>query len=238
MKISVIVPAYNEEKYLPRTLEKIKAGLATLDCICEIIVVDNESTDKTKQIAEDFGAKVFTESEHNIAQVRNAGARNSSGDVLIFVDAVTLVPAEVFQEIASVMKNEKCFGGAAAVDYENFERKWMKFYLLGWRFWGMIFNMKQGAAQFCRKVSFLRIGGYDETVFMGEDVLFYWKLSRFAKQNGAFLHFIKNPKVLTSARRFDRMSLWKTFLLTHPIFILLTSRKKSFWKDWYEKPTR
>lgn len=238
MKISVVVPAYNEENYLPATLERIGVALANYAGDSETIVVDNESTDKTAQIAESFGAKVVTETKHNIATVRNAGAKNAGGDVLIFIDADTLVPESLFRVIADAMTDEKCFGGAAAVDYEQFQRKWMRWYLLGWKFWGTLFDMKQGAAQFCRKAVYEKIGGYDETVYMGEDIMFYWRLSKFAKRHNARLFFIENPKVITSARRFDRMSLWKTLLLTHPLFILLTSKKKRFWRDWYEKAIR
>ncbi len=238
MKISIIIPAYNEENYLPATLEKIGASLKDAAFEAETIVVDNESTDKTKQVAESFGAKLFTEFEHNIGKVRNTGAKNATGDVLVFVDADTLVPETLFGKISVFMEDEKCFGGAVAVDYEQFERKWMKYYLLGWKFWGTVFNMKQGAAQFCRKSVFEKLGGYDETIYMGEDVMFYWRLSKFARRKNGYLSFIENPKVVTSARRFDRMSIWKTLLLTHPLFILLTSKKKKFWRDWYENATR
>ena len=238
MKISIVIPAYNEEKCLSATLKKISAALMNVDCDTEVIVVDNESTDETAQIAKDFGAKVFAEKVHNIATVRNTGAKNAGGDVLIFVDADTLVPEKLLQKIADQMKDKKCFGGAVAVKYEEFERKWMNYYLLGWRFWGNFFNMKQGAAQFCRQSIFDELDGYDETVYMGEDVMFYWRLSKFAKQKGGRLHFIENPKVTTSARRFDKMSVWKTLLLTHPLFILLTAKRKKFWRDWYEKAIR
>jgi glycosyltransferase involved in cell wall biosynthesis len=238
MKISVIVPAYDEEQYLPETLGLIGKGLSIAACPSEIIVVDNDSHDGTKRIAESFGAKVFLEIEHNIAKVRNTGAKNSNGDVLIFIDADTHVPETLFKKIVSIMEDGKCFGGAVAVDYEDFERKWMKYYLLGWKFWGTIFNMTQGAAQFCRKTVFERLEGYDQTIFMGEDVEFYWRLSKYARRNNGYLRFVKHPKVKTSPRRFDKMSLWKTFLLTHPIFIRLTWRKRSFWKDWYEKAVR
>ncbi len=172
------------------------------------------------------------------SRVRNTGAKNSTGDVLIFIDADTLVPDTLFHKITVVMEDEKCFGGAVAVGYEGFERKWMRFYLLGWAFWGKFFNMAQGAAQFCRKSIFEELEGYDQTIFMGEDVEFYWRLSKFAKRNKGYLYFVEHPKVITSTRRFDKMSLWKTFLLTHPIFIRLTWRKKSYWKDWYEKAVR
>jgi glycosyltransferase involved in cell wall biosynthesis len=238
MKISVIIPAYNEEQCLPETLKRIGEALAIAPCSSEIMVIDNDSQDGTKRVAEIFGAKVYTEKEHNISKVRNTGAKNSTGDVLIFIDADTLVPHALFQKIAAVMEDEKCLGGAVAVAYEAFERKWMKLYLLGWKFWGKVFNMKQGAAQFCRKFAFADLGGYDQTIFMGEDVEFYWRLSGYAKRNKGYLHFVEDHQVMTSSRRFDKMSLWKTFLLTHPIFIRLTWRDKSFWKDWYEKPVR
>ena len=238
MKISVIIPAYNEEQYLPRTLELIGKALSIIAHPFEVIVVDNDSQDKTKQVAENFGAKIVPEKEHNIGKVRNAGAKNSTGDVLIFIDADTLVPETLFQKITAVMEDEKCFGGAVAVEYEDFKRKWMKYYLLGWKFWGKFFNMAQGAAQFCRKSVFTELNGYDATIYMGEDIEFYWRLSKYARRNNGYLHFIEHPKVKTSARRFDKMSLLKTFLLTHPIFIRLTWRNKSYWKEWYEKAVR
>jgi hypothetical protein len=136
------------------------------------------------------------------------------------------------------MKDQKCLGGAVAVDYSTLRRRWMRLYLLGGKFWTTVFNMKQGPTQFCRQSVFKKLGGYDTTIFMGEDVEFYWRLSKFASLNRGYLHFIEEPKVLTSGRRFDKMSLSKTFLLTNPIFIRLGWRKRSYWKDWYEKPVR
>lgn len=154
MKISVVIPAYNEERALPKTLEFIGLALKTADCDSEIIVVDNDSRDKTKQIAQDFGARVISEKEHNIGQVRNTGAKNSSGDILIFIDADTLVPEMLFQKIICAMEDEKCLGGAVAVEYEDFQRKWTKYYLMGWAFWRKFFKMAQGAEQFCRQSVF------------------------------------------------------------------------------------
>lgn len=238
MKFSIIIPAFNEESYLPATLGKINESLADFRELFEVIVVDNASGDKTAQIAADFGAKVVSELEHNIAKVRNSGAKTANGDSLIFIDADTFVSSEVLVKIAETMKDENCFGGVVAVDYQQFQRKWVKFYLRGWTFWEKVFNMKQGAAQFCRKTVFHAVGGYDENIYMGEDVEFYWRLSEFAAQNNGYLAFIENPKVVTSARRFDKMSVWKILLLTHPFFIFLTMRKKRFWRDWYDKAVR
>jgi len=238
MRLSVIIPAYNEEKYLPETLERIVAALSVAECDSEIIVVDNESADKTREIAEGFGAKVIRESVHNIGKVRNTGGKAAVGDVLVFVDADTLVPDVLFRKIAGAMEDEKCFGGAVSVEYGELKRRWMKFYLLGWKFWEKVFNSKQGATQFCRADAFHEIGGYDENIYVGEDVEFYWRLTKYARQNKGRLFFIESPKVKTSARKFNLMSLWKILVLTNPLFILPAAKSKRFWKDWYEKPVR
>lgn len=238
LALSIIIPAYDEEDCLPETLRRIGKALAIAACPSEIIVVDNDSRDGTARIALDFGARVLQETEHNISTVRNTGAKHSTGDLLIFIDADTQVSESLFQKILAVMEDEKCCGGAVAVEYERFQRKWVKYYLAGWKFWGTVFNMAQGAAQFCRRPVFAKLDGYDATIFMGEDVEFYWRLSKFAKRNKGYLYFVEDPKVVTSARRFDKMSFWKTLLLTHPIFIRLTWRRKFYWKDWYERAVR
>src|SRR5215204_5514260 len=153
MRLSVIIPAYNEEKYLPETLERVVKALSNTDRASEIIVVDNESEDKTREIAESFGARVVSESVHNIGKVRNTGGKNASGDVFVFVDADTLVPETLFREIAAAMENPDCYGGAVRVEYGEFARKWLKYYFMGWQFWEKILNTKQGATQFCRRAA-------------------------------------------------------------------------------------
>jgi len=235
---SVIVPAFNEELYLPETLKHIQTALAALKFSSELILVDNESTDATAAIASSQGARVISESEHNISKVRNAGAANSRGDVLIFIDADTRVPEPLFQRVAEVMEDETCLGGAVTVEYEAFQRKWLKYYLAGWKFWDRFFNMKQGAAQFCRRSVFDQLRGYDEGIFVGEDIEFYWRLARHARKNGGRLNYIRDLKVRTSARRFDKMSLAKILLYTQPLYIYLNWRKRQVWDDWYQNTVR
>ena len=238
MQLSVVIPAYNEEQYLPQTLTRVTNALDVAGYPSEIIVVDNDSYDQTRTVSESFGARVISETKHNISRVRNTGAKHAVGDVLVFIDADTLVPETLFKKIAEAMIDERCFGGAVSVKWGELERTWMKLYLLGGKFWTTVFNMKQGAAQFCRKSVWEKLEGYDETIFMGEDVEFYWRVSRFAKRNSGRLYFIEDLQVTTSARRFDKMSLWKTFLLTNPMFIPFAWRKKKWWKDWYEEAVR
>ena len=84
----------------------------------------------------------------------------------------------------------------------------------------------------------LAFGKKDEQIFLGEDIDFYWRLTRYAKKNGGTLNFIEEPAVTTSTRRFDEMSLWDTMVLTHPIYILINWRRSKPWKKWYDGSVR
>lgn len=234
--LSVIIPAFNEEAYLPATLGALQEAAKGL--LVELIVVDNGSTDRTRAIAIEYGARVVPELVHNIGRVRNAGAWTASGATLVFVDADTLVPKTLLQAILTEMQRGECAGGAVAVDYSVLKRRWMRLYLRGWKFWGRVFNMKQGAAQFCRREAFTALGGYDESIYVGEDVHFYWQLSRWARQNRQRMAFLDRPKVVTSARRFDQMGVVKSLVLTHPLVIWLFWKKPDIWRDWYVRLIR
>src|SRR5262245_54297804 len=98
MNLSVIIPAYNEEKYLSGTLEAATVALLSMPD-AEVIVVDNQSTDSTREIAESFGATIVDEAVHNIARVRNTGSVAATGEVLVFLDADTTVAPGVFERI-------------------------------------------------------------------------------------------------------------------------------------------
>jgi hypothetical protein len=98
--------------------------------------------------------------------------------------------------------------------------------------------MAQGASQFCRCDAFVSLGGYDEALYMGEDVDFYWRLRRLAKQRGGYAHLISDLQVTPSPRRFDRWSAWQILVWINPIFIGLFRRRKSVWHGWYEHPVR
>jgi len=238
MPVSVVIPAYNEEKYLPRTLEALEAALTNLPGT-EIIVVDNESTDATREIAESHRAKIVNEHEHNIGRVRNTGGIAATGDVIIFLDADTLVAPGLFEKIDKRMSDPRCIGGSVAVEYEpHYQRPWMRFYLGLALLVGRLAKIRQGALQFCTREVFRELGGYDTTIYVGEDIEFHWRLDKVARDRGAFTTFIEEPKVLTSSRRWEKMGLFRMLILTHPITIFLAWRMPSFWKDWYEDAVR
>jgi glycosyltransferase involved in cell wall biosynthesis len=236
MKLSIVVPAYNEEKYLPKTVAALKDALRSISDH-EVIVVDNESTDATRPIAESCGARIVMESEHNIAKVRNMGAEAANGEVIVFVDADTIVRSGVFEKILESMSSDKCVGGSVRVEYERARRTWVRFFMLSWLFWARFTTMRQGALQFCRADVFHELGGYDDTIYVGEDIEFHWRLDKLARERGGFTSFIETPMVLTSSRRWDKMGLRMLFI-GHPVTIFLGWRARFLWKDWYENAIR
>jgi len=101
--ISFIVPAYNEEALIGRTLEALNRAAQGIGEPYEIIVADDASSDRTTAIAETHGTHVVRVNLRQIAGTRNAGAREATGDKLIFVDADTVVTNEVVRASIDAM---------------------------------------------------------------------------------------------------------------------------------------
>ncbi len=241
MKLTIIVPAFNEEAYVGPTLDSIQAAEAKLrsasDVDVETIVVDNNSTDSTAAVARAKGATVVLEPVQGIARARNTGARHADGDVLVFVDADVNMPDPLLAAIHEAMSDPACVGGGVDVDYRP-KRLSVRLYLRASRLLGRLSGMAQGATQFCRKNVFEQVGGYDEKAWIGEDVDFYWSLKRYAKRTDGSVRFIRNPRVQPSSRRFDKWPLWKILVWTNPLFISLFRRRKRFWAGWHSHTVR
>jgi glycosyltransferase involved in cell wall biosynthesis len=110
VKISIVVPAFNEEKFLAETLAHIKtasAAFAQIGWEYELIVYDNNSTDRTAEIARSAGAIVVFEPVNQISRARNSGAAAATVDWLVFVDADSHPSAYLFADTAKEIQSEK-----------------------------------------------------------------------------------------------------------------------------------
>lgn len=237
MLLSVVIPAFNEERWLRKTLSHMAEAIVGCRCGVELIVVDNGSDDLTADVAKTLGATVVHDPVHNIAHVRNVGARSAHGDVLVFVDADTVVPKEFLDRIAEVMSDHTCLGGGPDVVH-RVNCRVLSAYFGAWRWIGLRLGMAQGAAQFCRSSAFGILNGYDESQFMGEDVDFYWRLRTLSRKTGGHLKFLDDIRVFPSPRRFDNASIWQTLIWTNPVFIWPLRKKKGVWTAWYVRPPR
>ena len=241
MKLSIILPAFNEEAYLASTLDSIQAAAThlrtTSNVDIDMIVVDNNSEDETAAVARGKGATVVHEPVQGIGRARNTGARHAEGDTLVFIDADVIAPPTLLQAIHTAMSDPSCVGGGVDVDYRP-QRLSIRLYLRAWRLLARLTGMVQGAAQFCRKGVFEKVGGYDEKAWIGEDVDFYWRLKRFAKAEHGAARFIRSPRVRPSCRRFDKWPVWRILIWTNPLFIALFRRWKAAWGGWYSDAVR
>src|SRR5262249_33485309 len=110
--ISFIVPAYNEEALLGPTLEALTDAGSALGEPFEIVVADDASTDRTVEIARAHGTRVITVHNRQIAATRNAGARAARGELLLFVDADTVVSRAVVRGAVEAMRAGAAGGGS------------------------------------------------------------------------------------------------------------------------------
>ena len=197
--LSIVIPTFNEEEHLRQTLEKV--GRIPHG---EVIVVDGGSRDSTAEIAEEWGAKVI-QSKPNRGRQMNLGAREASGDMLLFLHADTLLPENYSEFIQEALVDPKVAGGAFAWKVEPstpflryLERN------VAWR--TKIFRMPYGdQAYFVRASLFREMGGYADIPLM-EDVEFIRRLRKVGK-----LAYIPQP-VVTSPRRYQKRGPVRTAL--------------------------
>jgi len=202
--ISFIVPAYNEEHELSKTLAAIRTAASGAAQPYEIIVVDDASTDATPKIALRAGAKVIPINRRQIAASRNAGGRVAQGEYLFFIDADTRIDrAHVSGGIAALEGGYA--GGSARVAMDGFVTVWGRMLLRGFASVYFGLNLGAGAFLFTTRRNFDSTGGFDEQYFAGEEVYFSIAL----KKLGGF-KVLREP-VVTSARKL-RMYPAKDFL--------------------------
>jgi glycosyltransferase involved in cell wall biosynthesis len=122
--VSIIIPALNEEKYLPRLIKSIKHQ--TYEDI-ETIVVDNLSTDETASVAREMGAVVITVAEKNLSLVRNKGAEKARGETLFFIDADSLIENSYVEKLVNALsdKVKLSHGGVCCYDSQAHGAYWI-----------------------------------------------------------------------------------------------------------------
>jgi glycosyltransferase involved in cell wall biosynthesis len=121
MKISVIIPAYNEEKLIGETLRSVTGaldGFVERGWETELIVCDNNSTDGTSKLAQAAGARVVFEVVNQIARARNKGAEAAGGDWLLFIDADSRPTRELFQDVAETIETGKVLAGGSTIQLD------------------------------------------------------------------------------------------------------------------------
>ncbi len=199
--ISFVIPAYNEEKLLPKTLAALHSSGRLVGEDYEIVVADDASSDGTAGVAEAQGARVLRVSHRQISATRNSGAREAKGDLLVFVDADTIVP---WQTVAAALGATRAgaVGGGAKVAFDGEIPLYGRILLpIVQKLFGVA-RLASGCFIFCTRAGFDSIGGFDERLFGAEEIAF----SRALGRRGRFV--ILNEVVTTSGRKLRDHSGW------------------------------
>jgi len=234
---SIVVPAYNEENFIGKTLDSLLASTRAPSSGLrgEIIVVDNNSTDKTADLAKAKGAKVVFEKINCIARARNAGAAAASGRYILFVDADTVVSSELVNECLRQMETGKACAGGADVTFDRELPLFGKMFLHFWNTLVKIYPMAAGSFLFCRKDAWQETGGFDDRLYASEEVHFSRELRRWGRKHGYKFVLLKQ-KTITSARKFSWYSSTR-ILLSFAFFTIFpfAVRSRRLCSLWYER---
>jgi len=199
-KISVVIPTYQEEKYIESTLKSLRnqdyAGRY------EIIVADGNSKDGTVKVARKYADKVVIVKRRGVSAGRNEGAKAAEGEILVFVDADTTVLNNFLRTVDEAFKNRKVIAASSPVMPERYRLK----ELMGCLLFNELmlkaslhlkFHVLIGNSTAVRKSAFEKVKGFDERLNCLEDMDFAERLS---KLGGVFV-FMENTMVFTSVRR-------------------------------------
>jgi hypothetical protein len=227
--ISFIVPAHNEEFYLPKTLKAIHESAGVLGKPYEVIVVDDASTDATAEVASRHNATVLRVDKRQIAATRNAGGKVASGDRLFFVDADTIINSRAVESALQWM-DKGAAGGGALTRFEGEVPLYARLLLIWLGFFMRLAALSGGAFMFCTREAFHAVGGFDERLYGAEDAA----MSAALKREGRFV--VLKERLYTSGRRVRALSGLETLgLLARIAFLPSNLRSRSHvQKIWYD----
>jgi len=212
VKFSVIIPAFNEEKYITKTLRSLMRQ--TIEDF-EIIVKDGNSRDRTVEVAKKHADKVVSTRDFSAADARNQGARYADGDILVFVDSDTELPTCALERFAQLMRNRDVVGGSCRKVPNGghfLDRLIYEFVNLS-TFFSPYLHVggAHGNCMFIRRSVFNEVGGFNPKIKIAEEQEFVRSAMRFGK----FI-FLLDMCVYESPRRireWGRMKLYLTWLI-------------------------
>ena len=238
MLISIIVPAFNEERLLGDSVAAIQKAahiFAARGWETELVVCDNNSTDRTAEVARAAGAKVVFEPVNQIARARNRGAQAASGDWLLFVDADSHPSPQLFASVADQIAGGECLAGGSTVQLDgNYPKaKWVTNI---WNWLSRAFTLLAGSFIFCEASAFHAVGGFNQKLFAAEELDLTQRLKRSARECNRKIVILDCAPLVTSGRKMHlysaREHLWFMAKATIAPHKVLTNRESCH--TWYD----
>jgi glycosyltransferase involved in cell wall biosynthesis len=235
-KLSFLIPAWNEQEHLSRAISSIHASCAEIKFDdYEIVVCDNNSTDRTPAIARDCGVKVIFEPVNRISRARNSAAKASSGEWLIFLDADTVLNPGVLSRTLFNLQSGFICGGGARMRFDDGAGIVARFLAATWNFCAPALSLAAGGYLYCCREAWQGVRGFDESLYVSEDAVFAWRVAGWGRARKLLFVTVMDKPVVTSARKFRMYGaarvVWQLVRLALP-----GARRRSIsTRQWYER---
>ena len=228
VKFSVVIPTYNEAKYIGKTLAALDEQ-SFKDF--EVIVKDGMSQDQTVNVAKKFTKKVFSKRDSSAADARNQGANYARGEILVFMDADTLLPPHTLTRFSELLKDERIVGASCRKIPESssiLDRLLYEFVNLSTWFSSVtLLGGAHGNLMLIRRNAFERVGGFNPNIIVAEEQ----ELIRRALRFGRYV-FLLDHCVLENPRRVQK---WGRLRLYRAWFVGMFKTFRVGKKQAYEK---
>lgn len=239
MRISVVLPAYNEEKLIGATLQAVHAAreaFTSLGWESEVIVCDNNSTDRTRELACAAGAQVIFEPVNQIARARNSGAAAATGDWLIFVDADSHVSRDLLAEVAEVIRAGQHLAGGCTVRLDH-APWWTTAIVHLWTCTSRVRHWAAGSFIFVAAEAFRAVGGFNQALYATEEIDLSQRLNRLAQQRQLKpMRILTRHPIVTSGRKAHLYTPWEglRFMLKTAFSLGRTLNSREACPIWYD----
>ena len=210
MRVSVVIPAFNEEKLLPATLASVQVAAAAFlsrGWTWECVVCDNNSTDGTAACARAAGAVVVFEPVNQIGRARDAGARVATGDWLVFIDADSTPSIELFAAIADQIAAGRALGGGSTVELEPGTPRYARFVCGIWNLCSRLAGWAAGSCVWVEAAAFREAGGFGIEYYAGEEVFLSRRLKSLARRTRRRFVILSGSPLQTSSRKLKLYTL-------------------------------
>lgn len=236
LKLSVVVPAFNEERLLAATLDSIRSAAGAFDGAWswELIVCDNNSTDRTAEIARTIGAQVVFEPHNQISRARNRGAQAAAGEWLLFIDADSSPTPGLFRDLRDAIERGDVLAGGSTIAPVG--SAGFRFAIRAWNAISRTTRWAAGSFIFCERAAFAELKGFSEELYASEELDFFQRLKPLARGRGKRIVILHRHPLRTSDRKL-RLYGWGELLGVFGRFLLhprRSLRNAADCKPWYD----
>ncbi len=233
-RFSVMIPARNEEAYIGSCLQSVRRAALPYAGAHEIIVCLNRCTDRTGEVAVKHGARLVHDDSKCLSRIRNTAAGTAIGEILVFIDADSVMTRNLLMEVDLALRNPGIVGGGVWIRPERVSLGIALTGLLLLPHMMLYLGISCGCF-WCRREDFLAVNGFDENMLSAEDIDFACRLKAYGLTRGMRFATLYRAYITTSCRKFDKFGDWYALRnLTEMISLLRGRNREAADRIWYD----